>query len=167
MLYTWIKEKQHNDISLDLIFSSSKHALTKSVFNDCCMNQGSILICIESEDHSLFGGYLQKGYTEATGYVKDKDCFLFTLKNSHSIPPTKFDTITGKTAFYNFGKKYLFSFGTNEILISENCNENKLSKLQFLQSFKNDYQDRALIFSSSEYFSVSTLEVYKVNMKCY
>ncbi|KAK8807088.1 hypothetical protein WA158_003847 [Blastocystis sp. Blastoise] len=159
LLNSWVKEEKNNASQFQLLYKGSQDTYTKESFGTKCIGKGSLLIIIESTDGSIFGGFTLVGLSGHSGWTKDKNAFLFTLNNTHKVPPTKFHCRAGKTAVYEFTKDYLFSFGSNEVLISEHCDQNQLSRTKELWSYDCLYDSEHLL-TPTEFFTVKDIEVY-------
>jgi hypothetical protein len=63
-------------------------------FHSRCDNKGETLVLIRTRKGNIFGGWTplnREGCLGTTGYEKtDKETFIFTLKNPHDIPPTRY-----------------------------------------------------------------------------
>ena len=97
--------------------------------------------------------------------------FVFTLKNPHSIPPSK----------YNMKKDWLDHsiccdinlgpiFGCNDIRIENNCNTNNNSFSYYdfnpgEYSFNDTTGKKRLLFTGSSTYKVEEIEVFKIQHK--
>uniref|UniRef100_A0A1I7YRQ6 MTOR-associated protein MEAK7 n=1 Tax=Steinernema glaseri TaxID=37863 RepID=A0A1I7YRQ6_9BILA len=61
----------------ELLFSSTQHGASFSKMCSLVNCQGPSLLCIESEDGRVFGGYANAGFIMGPGYTGDTGCFLF------------------------------------------------------------------------------------------
>eukprot|EP01117_Protostelium_nocturnum_P008593 TRINITY_DN3085_c0_g1_i4.p1 TRINITY_DN3085_c0_g1~~TRINITY_DN3085_c0_g1_i4.p1 ORF type:complete len:335 (+),score=114.67 TRINITY_DN3085_c0_g1_i4:1114-2118(+) len=64
-----------------------------SSFLSKCERKGRTLVVIESVGGWIFGGYAASDWINNSAWVNSTENFLFTLKNLHAIPPTKYPII--------------------------------------------------------------------------
>ncbi|KAK0424295.1 hypothetical protein QR680_008598 [Steinernema hermaphroditum] len=61
----------------ELLFSSEQHGASFSKMCTLVSNQGPCLLCIESEDGRVFGGFASAGFVVGPSYTGNVCCFLF------------------------------------------------------------------------------------------
>ena len=176
-LIDWLKnpknEKKENKKITDikLIYRGSRDGFQSKNFHEKCDNKGETLTIIQSNDNYIFGGYTEINWESAENNLRKKGIgneFIFTLKNPHSIKPSK----------YNIKKKYLNSsiicdsnlgpiFSGNDIRIEDNCNLNE-NKFTFYDSkndescFSDNTGKKRLLFTGKNSFLVKEIEVFNI-----
>ena len=187
ILKEWLKrpnpylgENAFNNISL--LYRGSRDGFEARKFHSKCDMKGRTLVIIKSKDGYIFGGYSTISWesTKWNGKCgKDNNArrqgygfeFVFTLKNPHSIPPSK----------YNMKKDWLDHsiccdinlgpiFGCNDIRIENNCNTNNNSFSYYdfnpgEYSFNDTTGKKRLLFTGSSTYKVEEIEVFKIQHK--
>ena len=101
-LREWIGHKQ-----LRMLYRASEHDCNIESFHKCCDNYDHLLVIIKSTEGWIFGGYTSMSWR--VNNPNDKGCmlmifpsdcidefkndphaFIFTLKNPHEVPPTRY-----------------------------------------------------------------------------
>ena len=172
-----------NDIktisNISLLYRGSRDGFKASDFHDRCNNKGETLTIIKSNDGYIFGGYTEIDWDNTTwnGKMGEKNNarrdgkgneFVFTLKNPHNIPPSK----------YNMQKSWLNHsiccdvdlgpiFGCNDIRIENNCNlrNNSFTYYDFKPGeycFDDTTGKKRLLFTGNNKLLVKEIEVFNV-----
>ena len=183
-LIQWL-EKPNNNINNEnvkniiLLYRGSRDGFSAKTFHDKCNNKGETLTIIKSDDDFIFGGYTEINWDNTTwnGKMGEKNNarrdgkgneFVFTLKNPHNIPPSKF----------NMKKDWLNHsiccdvnlgpiFGCNDIRIENNCNtrSNKFTFYDFEPGeycFDDTTGKKRLLFTGKKSFIVKEIEVFNI-----
>ncbi|KAK8789842.1 hypothetical protein WA158_006622 [Blastocystis sp. Blastoise] len=170
-----------------LIFRASEHEYKASEFHKYCDHKCPTVTIIKHIGHddkiNIFGGYTTQ-YWESRSenfWKYDNGSFLFTLRNEHDIPPTKYDVLKPASALYcdkTSGPCFL------DVYISDDCHKNKnknKKKNKNKNKNKNSYiNGKTSVYSynstpkctslfvntagrdESNYFNVDEYEVYEL-----
>ena len=165
--------------NISLLYRGSRDGFKSSDFHRLCDNQGETLVIIKSTDNYIFGGYTSISWnsTKWNGKCgsnnnarrKGKGLeFIFTLKNPHNIPPSKF----------NIQKSWLDHsiccdinlgpiFGCNDIRIENDCNikSNSFGYYDFKPGeycFDDTTGKKRMLFTGSSKYKVEEIEVFKI-----
>ena len=106
-LIHWLKKpnislESNNLENITLLYRGSRDGFKSSIFHEKCDKKGHTLVIIESTDNYIFGGYSSIDWESTTWNGKNGEDnnarrkgfgyeFVFTLKNPHDIPPSKFN----------------------------------------------------------------------------
>jgi len=148
-----------------ILYQATQDGFRASDFHRKCNNKGSTLTVIESSLGYIFGGYVDKEWISSSGfYVSSDNAFLFTLKNSFSIPPTKFDIkIPGTNAIVcNSSYGPIFGNGGNDLLIFDQSNSNSNSSSNFPTSYIDTTGKGNNLFAGSKTFTTKEIVVYQI-----
>ena len=115
-----ISKQLSKSIQLKRIYSGKHNGFTRSKFHNKCDNKGETIILIENDYNTIFGGYTSKSWNEDGLHDSDKNAFLFQIKPNINI--FKQRSNAGSHAIY-----HNFAFGETDLVINDNCNENKNS----------------------------------------
>jgi len=95
--------------------------------------------------------------------VPDRQAFLFTLINPHSLSPTKYSILTEEsTAAIVCCADVCAHFGDGDLCLLSNSNENNGSDIDFPTSFNDTTKQGNLTFTGERNFKTSEVEVYSV-----
>ena len=168
-----------NLLNISLLYRGSRDGFKSSIFHSLCDNQGETLVIIKSTDKYIFGGYTSISWNSTKWNGKcgqDNNArrkgegleFVFSLKNPHDIPPSKF----------NIQKKWLDHsiccdinlgpiFGCNDIRIENNCNTNSnyFGYYDFQPGeycFDDTTGKKRMLFTGSSSYKVEEIEVFKI-----
>ncbi len=143
----------------ELVYKASRDGFDANAFHIRCNNQGPIMTIVRSNNNFIFGGYTAVAWTYAGVSHKDHTAaFLFTLTNSHNIPPTEYLINSGNVgnAVYHHGG-YGPTFGSDHDLhLATNSNSNNSSYI----NFPHGYADTT--GKGNNTFTVSYIEVFKL-----
>ena len=183
-LKQWLQKPNDNlDIknikNISLLYRGSRDGFKSSVFHELCDQKGETLVIIKSTDNYIFGGYTSINWdsTKWNGKIgKENNArrdgkgleFVFTLKNPHDIPPTKF----------NMKKNWLDHsiccdvnlgpiFGCNDIRIENDCdvNSNSFKYYDFTPGeycFDDTTGKKRMLFTGNSSYKVEEIEVFKI-----
>ncbi|KAK8797131.1 hypothetical protein WA158_004341 [Blastocystis sp. Blastoise] len=117
-----------------LLFRASEHNFSSKEFHNYCDNLFETVTLIKHKSYNndgmnIFGGYTDQQWTYYGAYKPYSNEFLFTLKNEHNIPPTKYDYINIDSSFGILcSSQWGPTFGNGyDICISDDCHENATS----------------------------------------
>lgn len=157
-----------NNKHATLLYSGSRDGFSAAKFHKLCDNEGETITIVKSTTGYIFGGY-RKGDTTAfrdfadpTGYMLHD--WIFTLKNPTNQPrqffytPKYFKDIFYGAKFDNV--KFGPCFGIDDIVIGDKSNTLMTSYFRFPSSFKDTSKIGYTIFTGSEYFQTSEIEVF-------
>lgn len=146
----------------DLLYRSSRDGATARDFHRCCDKAAQTVVLCKS-GKSVFGGFCSVPWVTEDGvesYVEAEDTWLFTLSNSHDVPPTRFRCLKPEYAVFcspEFGP----AFGLGRDLVfwyysTPNCYHN------FPQSYEDTTGKGCALFTGSRLFTFDELEVFSV-----
>jgi hypothetical protein len=160
-----------------LLWRGSRDGFGARNFHERCDGNVNTLVLIWDTGGNVFGGFtplkweggkwIQKQHKEGPVAKCDDslESFLFTLKNPHGIPPTKFrlKAEKKKEAIYcrsSWGPR----FGvTDGIYICNRCNEKASNSASLGDAYANDTGlDGKTVFAGSEIFQVREIEVFEI-----
>ena len=170
---------KENVKNIILLYRGSRDGFKASKFHEKCDNKGETLTIIKSDGDFIFGGYTEINWESTTwnGHVGEKNNarrngkgneFVFTLKNPHNIPPSKFnmkqDWLNHSICCdVNLGP----IFGCNDIRIENDCNtrRNSFSYYDFNPGeycFDDTTGKKRLLFTGEKSYNVKEIEVFNV-----
>ena len=93
-----MREWLGSDYDMKLLYRASEQGYSGKSFHDYCDDKGPTLIIIKNSGEWIFGGYTTLGWVDGryndllmiNRLVSDDKAFLFPLRNSHDIPPTRY-----------------------------------------------------------------------------
>ena len=164
MVCNWILKQMKSEdkkIEMTLLYRLTTDGDSGNTFHNKCNNKGYTLSLIRNTKGFRCGGFTTKNWQSSGGYMEDKNAFLFSLEYKE-----QYFTYDGKNAIYdyydNYGTIYGPSFGSGDIVISNNCSQNNSSSCNFPYSYGGS-KPRSL--SGGYYnFKVHEIEVYKINI---
>jgi len=128
-----------------LAFRASRDGFTAAKFHQLCDNKGETFIIIKSQNNYIFGGY-SCSWTSCNNYVTDAKAFIFTIKNPHNIPPTKYLS-NGSQSIYDHSTRLPTFGGGHDLYVNgATCTVN----------FPHSYSDTTGNGSSTFFGSTST-----------
>ena len=83
MILKWIGKSDFG-VKYNLLYKGSEHGFTSSQYHKRCDGKSPLLCIVESNHHSIFGGYTTKSSKDTTAgncYVPDEESFIFSLTN--------------------------------------------------------------------------------------
>eukprot|EP01125_Pyxidicula_operculata_P008702 TRINITY_DN2896_c1_g1_i2.p1 TRINITY_DN2896_c1_g1~~TRINITY_DN2896_c1_g1_i2.p1 ORF type:complete len:201 (+),score=37.88 TRINITY_DN2896_c1_g1_i2:16-618(+) len=166
-----IEEWLPKDKELELLYRGSRDGLNSDEFHSKCNKKGATLTFVKSIDGDIFGGYTPSEWTSIGEYVQDQDTFIFTLKNQHNIPPTKFMRNPLQEYDASILNNELFgpSFGDYDLFLFNYFNEGGVGS-NFPTTFVDTTGKRDSLFCRDSkrdrfdnlYTTASEVEVYRV-----
>ena len=183
-LKQWLQKPNYsfenmNLTNISLLYRGSRDGFKSSDFHRLCDNQGETLVIIKSTDNYIFGGYTSISWNSTKWNGKcgsDNNArrkgngleFIFTLKNPHNIPPSKFNIQKcwldhSICCDINLGP----IFGCNDIRIENNCNikSNSFGYYDFKPGeycFDDTTGKKRMLFTGSSTYKVEEIEVFKI-----
>ncbi|CAF1636437.1 unnamed protein product [Rotaria magnacalcarata] len=79
-----------------LIYKGSRDGFHADAFHSRCNNKRATVTIIQSDQNFIFRGYTSVSWISNDGCKTDPSAFLFTLRNPHNIPPTKYSIKSDK-----------------------------------------------------------------------
>lgn len=75
-----------------LLYQGTRDGFGSKTFHAKCDLEGATVTIIKSTTGFFFGGYTPLPWKSSGGWIEDStmQSFIFTLKNPHNIPPTKY-----------------------------------------------------------------------------
>jgi len=137
-----------------LAFRASRDGFTGANFHKFCDNKGETLVIIKSQNNYIFGGYSPRSWTSCNNYINDAKAFIFTIKNPHNIPPTKYLS-TGKHSMYDH-QSFLTAFGSGRDL----CVTDTTCTVNFPVSYSDTTGKGSYTFFGSPSTTISEMEVF-------
>jgi hypothetical protein len=150
--------------SFELLYRASRDGWTTDDFHRCCDNRGPTLVVVRCSDGFVFGGYAAASWNSSCSWIQSPGnaSFLFTLKNPHNIPPTRYNCKNPQRELYgvsNLGP--IFGRG-HDLLIYHNACIN-LNSYCHLGTTYNDTTGRGdKTFTGNQNFKVGEYEVFAV-----
>lgn len=134
ILKEWLGEERQ----WKLIYRASEHHCNGEQFHESCDNQGSTVVVIKSSHGWIFGGYTTQSWNNAHKsssdcmsflkelhflgvYKDDPEAFIFTLKNPHDIPPTRYMKRKESDCAIGCISDVGFSFGRDLLVTGKFC----------------------------------------------
>lgn len=157
LLKTWLKEKNNKETkNAKLLYSSSRDGFTSEAFHLKCDGKRSTLTIIQSQNHSVFGGFTNLAWDKSGNYkTNDNTAFLFSLDKKR-----KFDCINQSYVIY-CGSDNLATFGGgHDICVQYNSCYSSLG--HSYGNNQNDFNAYFLINSNNSNFQLKEMEVYLV-----
>ena len=148
---------------LELLYRGSRDGSTSEAFHNKCDNKGETLCLYKNEKGYIFGGYNPISWSKDGGWIKNDDCFLFTLTNVHNTEPTKFLHKKGEDSHKNSsdsGPKF------DDIYIESNY-QNSDSSINFPRGYLDTLSLGKSIFTGFKdnnitKVKISEIEVFKI-----
>ena len=150
------------DQAWTLIHKASRDGFDAASFHNRCKNQGPTFTIIRSSTNWIFGGYTAVAWTSDGNYKNDATAFLFTLANSHDIPPTKYLVNPGNASHAVLhSASYGPYFGSTAIGVSNSSNTSN-STIGFPNCYVDSTGKGNVTFTGSTTFLVADMEVFKL-----
>eukprot|EP01117_Protostelium_nocturnum_P008592 TRINITY_DN3085_c0_g1_i3.p1 TRINITY_DN3085_c0_g1~~TRINITY_DN3085_c0_g1_i3.p1 ORF type:complete len:331 (+),score=115.65 TRINITY_DN3085_c0_g1_i3:450-1442(+) len=154
----WLGNKQ----IVGLLYKATKDGFETSSFLSKCERKGRTLVVIESVGGWIFGGYAASDWINNSAWVNSTENFLFTLKNPHAIPPTKYPITTyPQNGQYCSPSNYAFG-GGHDISIYNQSNANQTSYTNFPYAYSDTTGKGNNTFTGSRNFQAKEVEVYSI-----
>ncbi|CAF0818161.1 unnamed protein product [Adineta steineri] len=148
----------------ELIYKATRDGFRANAFHSRCDNKGPTISIIQSNNNYIFGGYTSIAWTSSEKYQNDETAFLFTLRNPHNIPPTKY------TIKYDYVEIAIYDdsdsgprFGSGaDMRVCDNSNSNYASYTIFPTSYNDTTGKGKNTFTGAKNFSTSEIEVFQL-----
>jgi hypothetical protein len=158
---------QFQSNSFTLLWRGSRDGFGAEDFHDCCDNHPNTLTLVLDTKGNIFGGFTPLSWNPlAIPADRNRENFMFTLKNPQHLAPMKFPL---KSRQRNQAITYIGSlgpvFGNGALCIADQCNRNSLSHTStFGVTFTNPTKGNgATLFTGTAGFCVEEIEVFEVN----
>jgi hypothetical protein len=149
---------------LRLLYSATRDGFRAEEFHNKCDAKGPTVVVVKS-DTSLFGGYAAHSWDRSGKYINSPTSFLFTLVNSHRLPPTKFKisddgAVNAMRCIPRSGPTF---GGGYDLHISDNSNSNNESYTAFPFSYEDKTGIQNFTFANTLSFQTDDIEVFSVD----
>ncbi len=127
------------------LYRASRDGWTSVDFHRCCDNRGPTLVVARCSDGFVFGGYAAAAWNSNNArhfQSSGNASFVFTLKNPHSIPPTRYNCKSPQFELQG-NSSYGPIFGGSDkyhgpdLSISSNSNANQFSQCDLEDSYND------------------------------
>jgi hypothetical protein len=149
-----------------LIYRASEHGFDAADFHRCCDSFAPTVSIIQTDFGNIFGGFTTIAWSSATLRADQADptAFLFTLKNTLNISPTKFPVAKEyQQCAISHNPTCGPNFGSPKNEGSDLCLRNKFNDKTNCIFFPKSYMDTTnqggLIFAK-KYFACKEVEVF-------
>ena len=161
----WSDHSSENQ-TMKLCCKATRDGFSAKAFHSGCDGKGKTMIIIESSEGHIFGGSSSLAWKSSGGWIVDPEAYIYTMKNPHNIPPTKYPAEGGGNIYH--GSANLPQFGKgHDIRLVEYSNTNKTngnnSYFNFPSSFKDTTGFGDSTFTGQKYFFIKDFEVYYLN----
>eukprot|EP00026_Physarum_polycephalum_P009528 Phypoly_transcript_09656.p1 GENE.Phypoly_transcript_09656~~Phypoly_transcript_09656.p1 ORF type:complete len:440 (+),score=86.82 Phypoly_transcript_09656:73-1320(+) len=154
----WLPNKAFN-----LLYKATRDGFAADDFHRVCDGKGPTLALIQSSEGFLFGGYTPISWDSTNGFLAHPDCFVYTLTNPHSIPPTRYNLHRGNMEAICCSPLYSVTFGGGyDIVVCSNSNESSNSYTNFPHSYEDTTEKERDTFTGNWQFTTRDVEVYSV-----
>jgi hypothetical protein len=149
-----------------LIYRASEHGFDAADFHRCCDTFAPTISIIQTDFGNLFGGFTTVPWSSATlrSNQADEKAFLFTLKNTVQVPPTRFPISEAyKHCAISHNPTCGPNFGSPTNNGSDLCLRNKFTDKTNFIFFPRSYVDTTNIGSTifaKRYFACKEVEVF-------
>lgn len=148
-----------------LLYSASRDGYAAKAFHTACDDRNPTMTIIRSKNGWIFGGFTSIAWSSKKQSLADPYAFLFTLKNPHGIPPTKYaisearvgsavsHTTTDGPTFGSVQK------GGVDLLLA-NPFDAPVSRTFFPQTYRDTTKKERFTFTGNPYFACDEVEVF-------
>ncbi|KAJ5078465.1 hypothetical protein M0811_04790 [Anaeramoeba ignava] len=178
-LFDWIHDSQFFN-TMQLGYLAKRDGFSPSKFHELCDNKGKTLVLFHTQENNIFGGFTSKGWVSdpnfwatkslGSGWVKDPHSFIFSLQNSKSNSPQKFNIKPERNSYSVFYSPFHGpTFGDRDFaILSKTFQKNDpfdafLSNFGYAYQVPFDLKDPKKFFSDPEKFTIDQIEVYFEN----
>ncbi|KAK8800692.1 hypothetical protein WA158_000017 [Blastocystis sp. Blastoise] len=168
-----LSEWAGTDKKYTLLFRGSRYDFDANAFHKYCDQKGStftIVRTITRNKECIFGGFTKVSWTSYVNVVRDPDAYIFTLKNPHDIPPSRFFPNEGELTV-EMSPSSLPIFGNyrvTDLALYNHCNRERGGCTDFRGDGAYDntttVSNRLFVNSAgmgeSNFFKVEELEIY-------
>lgn len=159
-------EQQQQQQAWRLIYRASEHGFDASDFHRCCDSHAPTVSIIQTDFGNIFGGFTSVAWSSAAlrSDQADPKAFLFTLKNTLNIPPTKCPVAKEyQQCAISHNPTCGPNFGSPKNEGSDLCLRNKFNDktncIFFPKSYIDSTNQGGLIFAK-KYFACKEVEVF-------
>lgn len=162
--------------SFRLLWRGSRDGFRAATFHARCDGHERTITVVRTKDGNIFGGFTPIPWNSHAQYQTDDECqsFLFTIKNPHNHPPTKFPirpenrrhAILGYRGWGPVFGGVVGSTGhiEGDLVIGDDCHENGHS---FARGFGTNYVNStgingAEFFAGVAQFGLVEIEVFEI-----
>ncbi|CAF0922389.1 unnamed protein product [Adineta ricciae] len=151
-----------------LIYRASEHGFDAADFHRCSESYAPTVSIIQTDFGNIFGGFTSVSWSSATLRADQADptAFLFTLKNTLNIPPTKFPVAKEyQQCAISHNPTCGPNFGSPKNEGSDLCLRNKFNEKTNCIFFPKSYVDTTNLGSSifaKKYFACKEVEVFTI-----
>ncbi|CAF0777757.1 unnamed protein product [Rotaria sp. Silwood1] len=149
-----------------LIYRASEHGFDAADFHRCCDSFAPTVSIIQTDFGNIFGGFTSIPWSSANlrSDQADPKAFLFTLKNTLNIPPTKFPVAKEyQQCAISHNPTCGPNFGSPKNEGSDLCLRNKFNEktncIFFPKSYIDSTNQGGLIFAK-KYFACKEVEIF-------
>ncbi|UJR17818.1 hypothetical protein I4U23_004717 [Adineta vaga] len=149
-----------------LLYKATRDGFKPKDFHRCCDKRGpTMTIYRDDTSRYLFGGFTSISWTSPyllDAAPRDSSAFLFTLKNPHSLAPTKFPLRNSRLAGVFHHKDYGPSFGFADDFSDIYYTQTEQCYVYFPRSYVDITQSNYTykMFTGTNRFSLSDIEVF-------
>jgi hypothetical protein len=151
--------------SLELLYRASRDGWTAHDFHRCCDNRGPTLVIVQSEENWVFGGYAAASWNSNGHNIQSagNTSFLFTLKNPHDLPPTKYACTAYLSHELQGDAKHGPMFGRGfDLYICDGANNSFYNYTVLGTAYKDTTGHGKRTFTGKKIFRVGEYEVFAV-----
>ena len=151
-----------NQTKWKLVYRASVDGFSARNFHEKCDEKKNVLVLISTRKSYIFGGFSEHGWNSSSGWVLDKNAFIFSFKNHVNLPLklkcSRQNHSIGCNANYGpvFGR---------DLIISDNSNRNVLSSSHIGHSYEHllytcESNEAKTFLAGSHMFQTSQIEVF-------
>jgi hypothetical protein len=150
-----------------LLWRGSRDGFKVKEFHRRCDDHANTLTVILDTKGNIFGGFTPLKWDSNSGWRADhsQKSFLFTLKNPHNIPASRFVLKAEEKhhAIWCVSERGPDFGGGSDIAVLDDCNTNTTSYAHFGYSYTNDTGlDADVVLTGSKGFQVKEIEVFEI-----
>ena len=151
-----------NQTKWRLIYRASVDGFLAKNFHENCDEKKNVLVLISTRKSHIFGGYSEHGWNSASGFLLDKNAFIFSLQN-HVTTPFKLKC-SDQNHSIGCNANYGPVFG-RDLIISDNSNRNVLSSSHIGHSYEHpmyacESNEATTLLAGSHMFQTNQIEVF-------
>ncbi|CAF4682498.1 unnamed protein product, partial [Rotaria socialis] len=146
-----------------LIYKATRDGFLATDFHYHCNDKTETMTLIKSKDGYIFGGYAHMSWSSGNSYIRDPKAFVFTLKNPHSIRPTRYLLKSGSEAYALYAHaSYGPTFGNGpDIRVPDQSNLVK-GTFNFGSTYADTTARGSATFTGSSSFEIGEILVYQL-----
>ena len=142
-----------------LLYKATRDGFSAQDFHKKCNNQGETWTIVEEDKGNVFGGYASVSWKGVDGFVGDSSAYVFTLVNPHGIPPIQYKSKNQSKSLHDHND-YLPVFGSGDLLIHPNSNQNYQSYTRFPINYEDTTGKGNTTFTGAFSFQSKEIEVW-------